>query len=89
MELAKDERQGFVFVVSCCGGGCLVPMVQHDVHNKYLDEYINQNLFIGCDQQILSTLYMNHKELFNLITPDNKIIDKWFYLYHYFSIENN
>lgn len=55
-----------------------------DLYYKYVDEYIENKLFIGCDQQILSTLYMNHKELFNLITPDNTIIDKWFYLYHHY-----
>ena len=53
---------------------------------KYLDEYIQNNLFIGCDQQILSTIYMKHPELFNLINPyvknmNNEIIDIWFYLY--------
>ena len=67
-----------------------------DLYYKYFDLYIKNNLFIGCDQQILSTLYMNHKDLFNLIIPDNNsihnnsidnnIIDKWFYLYHHYTL---
>jgi hypothetical protein len=56
---------------------------------KYLDEYVQNNLFIGCDQQILSTIYIRHPELFNLINPhinnmNNNIIDKWFYLYYHY-----
>jgi len=60
-----------------------------DLFYKYLDEYINNNLFIGCDQQILSTIYIKHPELFNLINPyvknmNNEIIDIWFYLYFHY-----
>jgi hypothetical protein len=60
-----------------------------DLFYKYLDEYIQHNLFIGCDQQILSTIYIIHPELFNIINPyknnmNDCIIDKWFYLYYYY-----
>lgn len=55
-----------------------------DLYYKYFNEYVNQNLFIGCDQQILSTLYIKNKELFNLISPNNNNIDKWFYLYYHY-----
>jgi hypothetical protein len=60
-----------------------------DLFYKYLDEYIKKNLFIGCDQQILSTIYIKHTELFNLINPyvknmNNEIIDIWFYLYFHY-----
>ena len=58
---------------------------------KYLDEYIQNNLFIGCDQQILSTIYVRNPNLFNLIYPykknmNNEIIDKWFYQYYHYII---
>ena len=60
-----------------------------DLFYKYLDEYIQNNLFIGCDQQILSTVYIKHPELFNIINPyvnnmNDEIIDKWFYLYYHY-----
>jgi hypothetical protein len=56
-----------------------------DLFYKYFDEYIQNNLFIGCDQQILSTIYIMHPELFNLIIPNNDIIDPWFYLYYHYN----
>jgi hypothetical protein len=50
----------------------------------YFNEYIKKNFFIGCDQQILSTIYTQHKELFNLIVPNKNCINEWFYLwFHY------
>jgi len=50
----------------------------------YFNEYIKNNLFIGCDQQILSTVYTQHKVLFNLIIPNKNCINEWFYLwFHY------
>ena len=60
-----------------------------DLFYKYFDEYVNQNLFIGCDQQILSTIYIRHPQLFNIINPyeknmNDRIIDKWFYLYYHY-----
>lgn len=61
-----------------------------DLYYIFFDEYVKQNLFIGCDQQILSTLYIRYPELFNLINPyekniNNEIIDIWFYLYYYYT----
>jgi len=50
----------------------------------YFNEYVKNNLFIGCDQQILSTIYTQHKDLFNLIIPNNKYINEWFYLWFYY-----
>jgi hypothetical protein len=50
----------------------------------YFNEYVKNNLFIGCDQQILSTLFTQHKDLFNLIIPNKKCINEWFYLWFYY-----
>ena len=60
-----------------------------DLYYKYFDEYLKKRLFIGCDQQILATLYICLPHLFNLIRPEIDIIDKWFYLYYHYSIDNN
>jgi hypothetical protein len=50
----------------------------------YFDEYVKRNLFIGCDQQILSTLFTQHKYLFNLISPYKNCINEWFYLWFFY-----
>jgi hypothetical protein len=51
----------------------------------YFEIYIKKNKFIGCDQQIISSLYLKNKEKFNCIIPHNSTIDRWFYLYQYYS----
>jgi hypothetical protein len=63
------------------------------------DKYIDNNQFIGCDQQIISSVYLDNTELFNTInsgsdnyTETNKLIkqtkniDKWFYVICYYSL---
>ena len=55
------------------------------MNNLYFDIYVANNKFIGCDQQIIASIYLKNKELFNTITPNNIIIDKWFWLYYYYS----
>ena len=57
----------------------IIPLYYH-----YFNEYISKNLFIGCDQQILSSVYTQHKELFNVITPNKNCINEWFYLWFYY-----
>ena len=56
-----------------------------DLYYTYFQEYLDKKLFIGCDQQILATLYIRHPELFNIIKPEPNTIDEWFYMYHYYS----
>jgi len=48
------------------------------------DEYITNNKFIGCDQQIISSVYLENMNLFNPINPNGKT-DPWFYLVKYYS----
>jgi glycosyltransferase involved in cell wall biosynthesis len=55
------------------------------LYYKYFDDYVKENKFIGCDQQILSTCYILNKDLFNLILVDNNKIDSWFYLLYEYS----
>jgi hypothetical protein len=52
---------------------------------KALDVYLCGKCFAGCDQQILSTCCVHNPEIFNLIIPDSKKCDVWFYLYHHWS----
>ena len=54
------------------------------LYYHYFDKYVSKKLFIGCDQQILSSIYTQHKDLFNLIVPNKNCINEWFYLwFHY------
>jgi hypothetical protein len=71
------------------GGGTDAFLRLIELFYKNFDMYLENGYFIGCDQQILATCYQLEPDLFNLITPDysNKIIDKWFYLYYYYSQE--
>ena len=58
-----------------------------ELYYKKFDEYLSNNQFIGCDQQIISSVYLENKELFNLIkTSLKKIngIDPWFKLLLYY-----
>lgn len=69
----------------------------HELFYNKFQEYIDNNQFIGCDQQIISSVYLENKELFNLINPkfinytqNNKLIpikrmDEWFYIIYYYS----
>jgi len=69
------------------GGGREPFLKLIDLFYRNFDMYLENGYFIGCDQQILATCYQQSPELFNLINPDysNQIIDKWFYLYYYYS----
>ena len=71
----------------------------HDLFYKKFQEYVDNNQFIGCDQQIISSVYLENNDLFNLINPyndnfteNNKIIplqkniDNWFYLIYFYSV---
>lgn len=71
---------------SIFGGNKDVILELHKLYYEYFDLYVKHNKFIGCDQQILSTLYLKNKEKINIVTTDNNVIDKWFYLYHHYTL---
>lgn len=73
------------------GGGSDALLKLIDLFYRNFDMYLKKGYFIGCDQQILATCFQQVPELFNLVIPDysNKIVDKWFYLYHHYSQDNN
>jgi len=71
---------------SIFGGGKETILKLIELYYQYFEDYLDKNLFIGCDQQILATLCVRYPELFNLVSPPNQnIIDEWFYMYHYYS----
>jgi hypothetical protein len=69
---------------SIFGGGKNILLELCNLYYKYFDLYIDNNKFIGCDQQILATLYLKHSDKFNLIVPDSHVIDPWFFNYFYY-----
>lgn len=71
---------------SIFGGNKDVILELHKLYYEYFDLYVKHNKFIGCDQQILSTLYLKNKEKINIVITDNNVIDKWFYLYHHYTL---
>jgi hypothetical protein len=53
----------------------------------YFNLYVEKGYFIGCDQQILATLYLEHPEKLNPLVPLHAHIDPWFYLYQYYALQ--
>lgn len=81
------------------GGGIDILLKFHELFYMKFDEYLENNKFIGCDQQIISSVYLENNHLFNIINPNNdcytesnklipvmKNIDIWFYLLYYYSV---
>lgn len=66
------------------GGGKEIILELHKLFYIYFEIYVKSNRFIGCDQQIMSTLFLKNRESFNEIIPINPIVNKWFYLYYYY-----
>ena len=80
-------------------GGNIENMLKfHKLYYYKFDEYLKNNQFIGCDQQIICSVYLENKDLFNAINPyidnineSNKYIpcnysNKWFYIFYYYSL---
>lgn len=57
-----------------------------ELYYKHFQHYIANNKFIGCDQQIISSVFVRNMNLFNPIIPRVYNIDPWFYLYQYYNI---
>ncbi len=89
-----NEKQLFFdnevhFSGSMFGGGKDVILKLCKLYYLYFDLYIRKNKFIGCDQQIISSLYLRNKAFFNCVIPNKNVhIDTWFYLYHYYGNNN-
>jgi hypothetical protein len=74
------------FSGSMFGGHKDILLELEKLYYIYFEIYFKKDLFIGCDQQIISTLYLKNKNKFNSIIPHNSSIDEWFYLYQYYSV---
>ena len=61
----------------------------HDLFYMYFYLYLKKGYFIGCDQQILGTIFIRQPEKFNPIFPVDCHVDPWFYLYEYYSSKKN
>lgn len=70
------------------GSGINTILKFHDLYYQKFDEYLLNNQFIGCDQQIISSVYLENKELFHIIKPNNEKHCEWFYLNYYYSFYN-
>ena len=63
---------------SIFGGGKEIILKLHKLFYIYFEIYVRNNKFIGCDQQIMSTLFLKNRESFNQVKPIYRIIDEWF-----------
>jgi hypothetical protein len=67
------------------GGHKEVLLRFYDLFYKRLDEHINKGVFVGCDQQTISSVYTENPQLFNCIIPNKSWIDPWFFIWQYYS----
>ena len=74
------------FSGSMFGGHKNTILMMCDLYYKYFQYYIVNNRFIGCDQQIISSIFVKHVNLFNPIIPKECKVDPWFYLYQYYNM---
>jgi hypothetical protein len=75
------------FSGSMFGGGKELILELCKLFYIFFDIYVHENLFIGCDQQIIASLFIKYSDKFNLIIPKNNFIDKWFYLYSHYCVD--
>jgi hypothetical protein len=69
------------------GGHKDVIMLLYELFYKKLYDHIQAGIFIGCDQQTISSIYNENRELFNCISCNNHSNDdyNWFYLWEHYS----
>jgi len=53
-----------------------------------LNHFIDKDFFAGKDQSLMAFVYLQNKDLIELIKPINSPIDPWFYLLYYFGNKN-
>jgi len=55
-----------------------------NLYDEYLNKFINNKIFAGKDQYVMSSIYINNIDKINLINAKNTYGDPWFYfLYHF------
>jgi hypothetical protein len=55
----------------------------HDIYYQTIDYFISIDRFIGKDQNIMSTIAVLHKDLVQLVYPEQKCHDIWFYFHEF------
>ena len=73
-------KDNVFFSGSIFGGGKEIFLKFHDLYYNYFDKYVEKGLFVGCDQQIISSVYSKNPEIFNL-----KKNNDWFNIYNVYS----
>jgi hypothetical protein len=69
------------------GGHTRVIKKVYDLFYERLDMFIQEGLFVGCDQQTMASVFMTNPEVFHPIIPSHDTwIDPWFYLWDYYSL---
>jgi|Laugresbdmm110sn_1035088.scaffolds.fasta_scaffold02198_4 hypothetical protein len=60
----------------------------HHLFYTRFHEHITRDIFIGCDQQTISSVYIENTDLFNYITSHHISHDdwRWFFLWIYYSM---
>ena len=92
-ELNYNNNIPFIFTNNRCGGGVILcsKYIIKDwfiIYYNMLDNFIENNIFSGKDQNILNNIYIKYRNnLIELIIPEKNIIDKWFYMLYYISIK--
>lgn len=78
-----------IFSGSIFGSSSKTILQIYELYYQMFDYYLNNNLFIGCDQQIWASLYCKYPHLFNVIDTNKYIlpqtVDKWFALHYVYS----
>lgn len=72
-------RDNIYFSGAIFGGGKDVILELCNKFYDLLENYIKNGQFIGCDQQIISSLYLLNKDKFNTIFTKD-----WFYIYEHY-----
>ena len=73
----KEYYQGEIHLSGAIfGGGKEILLELGKLFYQVFDDYLSNGKFIGCDQQMLSTLYYRNKDKFNLVKSSD-----WFRLY--------
>ena len=70
------------------GGHKDVVLKFYELFYQRFDEHIQAGIFIGCDQQTISSVYNENSEMFNYVTSHHIHDDdwRWFFLWIYYSI---
>jgi hypothetical protein len=82
--IVNAEQKIFIDEIHFSGAmfGCHkgVILILYELFYKRLYEHIQAGIFIGCDQQTISSIYNDNRDLFNCISTND-----WFYLWEYYS----